>query len=113
MGGGFNIEHRVQIYAQKKDSYGSSSYGGRRYGGLSNFLGTVGEQLNTYMVNEAQADNQAYFAWIASNDSNALKMGDRREEMTAQVLKNITDQTGLTFTHEKRFVDVWFITEDK
>ena len=108
MKGNLYGDNGIQIYAEKKDRYG-----GRSYGGLTGFLGTVGERLNTYMVNEARADNEASFGWVDSKDADASKMGDRREELMNKVLKNITDQTDLTFTHEKRLVDVWFITEVK
>ena len=53
------------------------------------------------------------FGWVCSPDADASKMGSHREELTGKVLKNITGQTGLTFTREKRFVDIWFITEQK
>jgi RNA polymerase sigma factor (sigma-70 family) len=108
MKGSLYGDNGIQIYAEKKDLYG-----GRSHGGLTGFLGTAGERLNAYVVNEARADNEASFGWVDSKDADASKMGDRREELTNMVLKNITDQTGLTFTHEKRFVDVWFITEEK
>lgn len=103
----FSGGQKVQIYAEKKGG------GGMRYGNLQEFLGVVGEQINTYMVIEANTNDAATFGWEYSADSNVAKMGNRREELTERVLKNITDQTGLTFTREKRTVDVWFVTEQK
>jgi hypothetical protein len=38
-------------------------------------------------------------------------MGNRREELTDKVLKNLTTQTGLTFTREQRPMEIWFLTE--
>ena len=106
--GDFSRNGQVQIYAERK-----TDTAGTRYGGLTNLLGTIGERLNTYAVKEAQTNDGPFFEIAYFPDSDSSKMGNRREELTDKVLKNITDQTGLTFTHEKRFVDVWFITEEK
>ncbi len=108
MKGDFYGDKHLQIYAEKNS--GNSGLG---FGDPTNFLGDIGERLGTYMICEAQADNTAGFYFDRYPDSDSTKMGNRREELTDKVLKNITDQTGLTFTHEKRFVDVWFITEEK
>jgi hypothetical protein len=83
------------------------------HGSLQQLLGKVGEQLNIYVVNEAQIDPlyADLFDWADYPDSNYSKMGNRREELTDKVLQNLTTQTGLTFTREQRPVDIWFITE--
>jgi RNA polymerase sigma factor (sigma-70 family) len=101
-------ETKVQIYAEKK---GKGS--GMGHGSLQQLLGKVGEQLNIYVVNEAQIDPlyADLFDWADYPDSNYSKMGNRREELTDKVLQNLTTQTGLTFTREQRPVDIWFITE--
>jgi RNA polymerase sigma factor (sigma-70 family) len=98
----------VKIYA--KISRGGNN--GNGSGGLGQLLGAVGEQLNTYMVNEAHTNSQSdSFGWICFPDANFSKMGDRRAELTDLVLKNLTAQTGLTFTREQRGVDIWVATE--
>ena len=109
-----NWQTPVQIYAEKSKVRG----GGHGSGSLQQLLGMIGEQLNTYVVNEAKTatpepPNASSFDWDYYPDSDYSKMGNRRDELTDKVLKNTTDQTDLTFTHEKRFVDVWFITEEK
>ena len=73
----------------------------------------VGEQLNIYIVNEAQTNQLSgnQFDWAYYPDANFLKMGNRREELTDKVLQKLTTQMGLTFTHEQRPVDIWFVTE--
>jgi len=100
---------KVGIYAEKSNVRG----GGTGFGSLQKLLGIVGEQLNVYMVDEAQtaplyADQ---FPWAYYPDANFSKMGDRREELTAKVLQNLTTQIGLTFTHEQRPVDIYFMSE--
>jgi hypothetical protein len=88
------------------------------FGTLQQLLGLVGEQLDIYMVNEAQTSEPeqpgtASFDWAYYPDSNFSKMGNRRDELTDKVLKNVSEQTGLTFTREKRLVNVWFVTEQR
>jgi len=107
------MQTKVQIYAEKK-----GRGGGMSGGSLQQFLGTVGEQLDTYIVNEAQkpvTDEQHdwVYDWEYFPDANASKMGNRRDELTDKVLKNLTAQTNLTFTREKRPVDIWFVTEQQ
>ena len=101
-------ETKIQIYAENsKGGYGQGS------GNLQQFLGRVGELLNVYIVNEAQINllNGDLYQWRFYDDADFSKMVNRREELTDKVLKNLTTQTGLTFTHEQRPVDIWFVTE--
>jgi len=105
---------KVQIFAEKSKVRG----GGMGFGTLQQLLGLVGEQLDIYMVNEAQTSEPeqpgtASFDWAYYPDSNFSKMGNRRDELTDKVLKNVSEQTGLTFTREKRLVNVWFVTEQR
>jgi hypothetical protein len=104
----------VQIYSEQS----KVRRGGSGSGTLQDFLGLIGEKLNTYVVNEAKTATteppvSAGFRWEYYPDSDYSKMGNRREELTNLVLKYIAGQTGLTFTRERRFVDVWFVTEEK
>jgi RNA polymerase sigma factor (sigma-70 family) len=100
---------KVKIYAEKLNARGS----GIGSGNLQNLLGAMGEQLNIYIVNEAQVEPlyADLFEWSYYPDANYSKMGNRREELTDKVLKNLTTQMGLTFTYEQRPVDIWFVTE--
>ena len=102
-------ETKVQIYAEKKGNNGMG------HGSLQQLFGKVGEQLNIYVVNEAQIDPlyADLFDWEDYPDSNYSKMGNRRGELTDKVLQNLTTQTGLTFTREQRPVNVWFVTEQR
>jgi hypothetical protein len=101
----------VQIYAEKSKVRG----GGTGHGSLLQLLGAVGEQLNIHVVNAAQVDSlyADLFDWAYYPDANFSKMGNRREELTDMVLKNLATQTGLSFTHEQRPVEIWFVTEQQ
>ena len=106
---------KVQIYAEKKVQGGDS---GTSHGNLQGLVGAVGEPIGIYMINEAKTvepepKGAASFGWDYYLDANSSKMGDRREELTDKVLKNVAEQTGLTFTRERRPVDVWFVTEQR
>lgn len=96
---------KVKIYAEKPNARGA----GMGFGNLQKFLGSVGEKLNIYIINEAQGD---HFEWADYPDADYSKMGNQREELTDKVLRNLTTQTGLTFTREHRSVDVWFMVEE-
>jgi RNA polymerase sigma factor (sigma-70 family) len=105
---GINWQNVVQIYAENpKGSYG------RGFGKLQQLLGTLGDQLNIYVVNETQTNTLLgdQFEWHYYSDSDYSKMGNRRAELTEKVLKNVAAQTGLSFTHEQRPVEIWFVTE--
>jgi hypothetical protein len=99
------------MYAEKSDGRGHAN----RTGHLQDILGVVGEQLDTPMVNEAQTDppndDSIWFELTSSSDSSSSTMGDRRAELTGLVLRNLSAQTGLTFTREPRAVDIWAATE--
>ena len=102
----------VQIYAEKPNGRG----GGQGGGTLQQLLSLMGDQLGLNIVNEAKTaqpepPDTVTFDWKYFPDANYSKMGNRRDELTDKVLKNVADQTGLTFTREKRFVDVWVVTE--
>jgi RNA polymerase sigma factor (sigma-70 family) len=104
---------KIQMYAEKPD--GKDGMPGTQTGNLNHILNQVGRQLDIPMVNEAQTKppNGDSFE-IELNlfpNSHYSTMGDRRAELTDLVLKNLTAQTGLTFTREQRAVDFWVATE--
>ena len=103
-----NWLNKIQIYADKPN--GSH---GRGFGNLQKFLGAVGEQLNIYVVNDAKINPMLgdQFEWYDYPDSNFAHMENQRTNLTGKVLKNLENQTGLTFTHEQRLVNVWFVSE--
>jgi RNA polymerase sigma factor (sigma-70 family) len=96
---------KIKIYAENPKGGGIGS------GDLEELLGTLGNDLGIYIVDEAQATDQ--FTWQNFPDANFSLMGTYRAELTEKVLKNFTEQTGLTFTREHREVDIWVITEEK
>ena len=64
------------------------------------------------MVSEVADRELRKISWENHADANYTTMDARLNELTEKVLKNITDQTGITFTREKRTVDVWFVTDE-
>lgn len=93
----------VKMYAEQLRNPGQTGWT------LEDLVGALGEHLKTYVVNETQSSEHFNFECYADADiSNA---GNRRAELSEKVLKNLTAQTGLVFSHERRPVDVWFVTE--
>jgi hypothetical protein len=97
----------LDFYSQVKD--GKGGMGG---GDTQAFIKWMADWLNLRIVDETDRQTQKVpFDWRIHDDSAEMSMGDRREEMTAAVLKNVEAQTGVSFTREKRRVEVWFVTE--
>ncbi len=105
----------IQLYAEN-----SRDRGYEGYGDLKTFFQNVGSQMETRLIDETEINTNspayettANLTWTYHRDSDARTMKNRRTELTDKVLKNLTDQTGLTFTREQRPVDVWFVSEQK
>ena len=81
---------------------------GHTAGSLSDLLGDVGEMLNTKVINETTPPDKQ-LVWHEYVEPNELKTADQREEL----LKHISEQSGITFTKERRPVEVWFAQSAK
>ncbi|HXE42308.1 MAG TPA: hypothetical protein VN516_04720, partial [Candidatus Baltobacteraceae bacterium] len=103
---------KIHLYAEK-----STDTGYNDYGNLTNLLDAVGKHLNIRTINETQIKPDApeiqTLNWIDHRDADTGYVRARRAELTDKFLKNLSDQTGLTFTREKRPDDVWVISEQK
>ena len=93
----------VKMYADQPKNRGQTGYS------LDDLVSALGEHLGTYVVNEAQPSE--HFDFECDADADVSRAGNRRAEFTEKVLKNLAAQTGLTFSHEQRPVDIWFVTE--
>lgn len=93
----------VKMYAEQLRDRGQTGFT------LEDLVGALGEHLQTYVVNETQSSQHFNFECYA--DADVSHAGNRRAELTEKVLKNLTAQTGLVFSHERRPVDIWFVTE--
>lgn len=74
-------------------------------GSVSNFLGDLSDLTGMKIINETTPPRKQIF-W-----SNYVKPQELAGSKTAQehVLKNIEDQSGITFRHERRPVEIWFV----
>jgi RNA polymerase sigma factor (sigma-70 family) len=70
-------------------------------GDLANFLLALGETMDTEVIDELDAPKPQSLFW--TNDVSAGVAGEFR----AKVLANLTAQTGITFTAERRMRDTW------
>jgi RNA polymerase sigma factor (sigma-70 family) len=102
-------QNPLKIYAANSSGRDVSLGGGD----VKQLLGMLGERLNTYVIDETRTNPAAtyMYRWMIYRDSDPSKMGNRQAELTQKVLDNLTTQTGISFTHERRPVDVWFISE--
>jgi len=108
-------DSRIHIYADILIDKGAG--GGR--GNVSKFLRTVGSRLNVCVVDERREegneddDEARLHYWAFHRDSHHEEMTDEdRMAKVNKVLANLARQTSLTFTIERRPVDIWFIVED-
>ena len=94
--------NKIQIYEKNPKGYLHSGYG------FQTLLATVGSELNIYVVNEAQ-----FYPcqWEYYSDVNVSKIGIQHQEIIEKVFKELRVKTGFMFTHERRPVEVWFVTE--
>lgn len=101
----------IQFYAQ--NLHDPNPYDG--YGDLKMLLETLGTRLEIRFVDETTIAPQSLetksLTWTYHQDLDAAATKKRRAELTDDVLKNVSEQTGLVFTHEQRPEPVWFVTE--
>jgi len=102
----------IELYAENVHDNAYDSYGD-----LNNFFQRIGDRLEIRVIDETKFDPPSLanattqLTWTNHRDSDGYIMKNRRNELIDKVLKNLADQTGLTFTRESRPVDVWFISE--
>jgi hypothetical protein len=78
-------------------------------GSLEEFLSHVGDKLGMPLVGEVSGGEGQRISWENREDADYTHMDSRLDELTAKVLKNLTNQTGLSFTREKRTIGVWLV----
>ena len=115
---------RLDVFAETKDhpvtagaeqqsvsrTFASTIYGRGAHGAAqaSEFFKLAGNWMNLRFVNEiADEDQKQHFDWQLHQDAyeGTAKAG--------RILENLADQTGLSFSREKRPVEVWFVNEAK
>src|SRR6185312_4770165 len=92
----------VAIYTESRNNHLSMSGGA-----VSQFLGDLSDLLGVKIINETTPPSKQIF-W-----TNYVKPQELAGSKTAQehVLKNIEDQSGITFRHESRPVEIWFVEQ--
>jgi len=98
----------VLIYAEDASDDGA----GGGTGNFTEFLSHVGDKLGLPLVSEVAGGGLWKITWYNHADADYTTMDARLNELTGKVLQNITAQTGLIFSREKRIVDVWFVTDE-
>jgi hypothetical protein len=99
----------VKIYGRK---YSLDAHGGGS-GNLDKFLKFAGSFMNRRVVGEVENPPREGFVWFYHGDYFPTKKEEIEDRDPAAVLKNITEQTGLTFTEETRSVPVLFVERNK
>jgi len=110
---GTNDDSRVHVYADIliDEGWGMGS------GNLSKFLRNVGNQLNFRVVDETREEgnednHKKRIPWTLHRDSHHAEMMDEdRMAKVNKVLSNLAKQTSLTFTIERRPVDIWIVED--
>jgi RNA polymerase sigma factor (sigma-70 family) len=104
-------DFKVQVYSENPDG----DLVGINNGDMKQFLESVGNRVRVQFIDETSGDARSKqgnaFSWETHIDSESGRMGTRRAELTDKVLENISAQTGLSFTHEKRATEIWTVTE--
>jgi RNA polymerase sigma factor (sigma-70 family) len=102
-------DQRIHVYAENSKDAGA----GGGSGNVSEFLKRVGDELGFPIINEVSGDGQKIFSWENHFDANFAHMGKRRDELTDDVLRNLSTQTGISFAREQQSTQVWFVTEQR
>jgi len=105
-------DRAVHIVADELDPDESAGGG---TGTLVEFLRWVGNRLNCWVVNETDSPADMEIVWANHRSSKLRKLpeGDEKAAKLAQVLANLSRQTSLKFTPERRKVAIWFVAEAK
>jgi hypothetical protein len=74
-------------------------------GPVSNFLGDLSDMIGIKIINETIPPSKQIF-WTNYVSPQQLAGSKTAQE---RVLKNIEDQSGITFRHERRAVEIWFV----
>jgi len=105
-------DNAIEIYGTYLDAKGTGVYDDRS-GKFPEFLGRVGEWIDRPVVNEVEAPPKENVGWHYSARSPFTEEERRQDHDEASVLRHVREQTGLTFTREKKLIRVLFIERPK
>jgi hypothetical protein len=103
-------DHQIEIYAKH---IGDRRFGGGGGGTFPEFLKWVGEWIGRPIVNEVEAPPKVPISWHDNHRSPSNDEMRREDHDEALVLKNLQEQTGLTFTRERKPIRILFIERAK
>jgi hypothetical protein len=98
----------VHFYPDKTFEEGMWSGGGS--GSLSELLKRVSSAADRQVIDLTTSTPQGRIAW---SHYISPEKPDRDEKALEQLLKNLSDQTSLQFTREKRPIEIYFVREAK
>ena len=99
----------VHIFADKLDPDEGAGGG---TGTLTKFLRWVGNRVSMPIINETEMPDDFELSWGNHRSSRLRKLLEpERSRKLDMVVANLARQTSLTFTKERREVDVWFVSE--
>jgi hypothetical protein len=103
----------IHVYADQLDP---DTRGGGGSGSLAEFIRHLGEvNLDQQVIDETQGDRETKvnYGWHMSGYIRRITDETERAAKLRMVLDNVSRQTGLTFSVERRTVSVWLVTETK
>lgn len=104
-----HAEGQIEIYSREFDPKGEGPSGA---GNFPIFLESVGQWIGRPIVNEVESPpKQVNWRHHERDPSNEQTRREDRDE--AMVLKHLQEQTGLTFTREKRPMRILFVERSK
>ncbi len=101
----------IEIYGKQLVPGGGGAGGGT--GEFSMFLKWVGEWIGRPVVSEVEAPPKGPISWSYNHRSPFTDQMRREDHDEALVLQHLHEQTGLTFTHERKPIPILFIERAK
>ncbi len=99
-------DNAIEIYGTYLDTKGT---GGGGSGKFPEFLRWVGEWIERPVVSEVEAPPKENVGWHYNRHSPFTEEAKREDHDEVSVLKHLEEQTGFTFTREKKPIRVLFV----
>ncbi len=97
----------IEIYGKQVVPGGGGAGGGT--GTFSEFLKWVGEWIGRPVVSEVEAPPKGSITWCYNRRRPSTEQTRREDHDEASVLQHLREQTGLTFTRERKPIRILFI----
>jgi hypothetical protein len=101
----------IEIYGKEVVPGGGGAGGGT--GDFAKFLKWVGEWIGRPVVSEVEAPPKGRITWYYNQRHPFTEQMRREDHEEASVLRHLQEQTGLTFTRERRPIRILFIERAK